>query len=295
MNVPRITDRHLLRRRLARAARRAGPDTRFLLERAIDDLLLRLSSVERRFGQAVALAAYGGSLASRLAASEKADEVFQMEICSAFAQDHDVPAFVGDEEALPLAPASVDLIASTLALQFVNDLPGTLFQIRRALRPDGLFLASLLGGQTLQELRQAFAEAEISLRGGAGPRILPMADVRDLGGLLQRAGFALPVADRDIVVVRYANALDLMRDLKAMGASNMLTERDRTPMRRDMLAMAADIYRQKFSDPDGRVRATFEMISLSGWAPHESQQRPAARGSAQVSLAEFLKENKRRR
>ncbi len=290
MAVPIITDRPALRRRLARAAGRHGRDARFLLDRAIDDLMARLGVVERRFDRAIAMSGFGRSLADRMVESSRTGTVYQMEISSALAVGANVPAFVGDEESLPLAPASVDLIASTLALQYVNDLPGALFQVRRALRPDGLLLASMFGGQTLQELRQAFVAAELELRGGAGPRFLPMADVRDLGGLLQRAGFALPVADRDVFTVRYANAFDLMQDLKAMGASNMLAERERTPMRRDVLLAAAEIYQRRFSDPDGRIRATFEMISLSGWAPHDSQQKPAERGSASVSLADYLKQ-----
>ena len=288
MSVPVITDRDLLRRRLARAARRPGVDAAFLLARAVDDLDARLGAVERRFARALALGSYTSGLADMLAQSGKAENVFRMEISPQLARDGDHPVFVADEEHLPVAPASVDLIASALALQFVNDLPGALLQICRALRPDGLFLGSLLGGQTLHELRSSFTEAEVELRGGAGPRFLPFADVRDLGGLLQRAGFALPVADRDVVIVRYDSAFELMRDLKAMGASNMLADRERKPMRRDLLLAAAETYQRRFADPDGRIRATFEIVSLSGWAPHESQQRPAARGSAQTSLADFL-------
>lgn len=297
MSVPVITDRKLLRRRLTRAAAKAGDgagaDVDFLLARAVDDMEIRLSAVERQFERAVALAGYDEGLAGMLRRSGKAATVFRMETSPALARRGGGPVFVGDEEHLPLAAESVDLIASALALQFVNDLPGALVQIRRALRPDGLFLCALLGGATLNELRQSFTEAEIDLRGGAGPRFLPFADVRDLGGLLQRAGFALPVADRDIVTVRYDTAFALMRDLKAMGASNMLADRERRPMRRDLLTAAAEIYHRRFSDPDGRVRATFEIVSLSGWAPHDSQQKPAARGSAQTSLADVLGKDKR--
>jgi len=288
MSVPFITDRDLLRRRLVRAARRPGDDAAFLLARAVDDLGARLAAVERRFARAVALGGYNAGLADMLVQSGKADTVFRMEISPELAGNSGHPVFVADEEHLPIAPASVDLIASALALQFVNDLPGALLQVCRALRPDGLFLGSLLGGQTLHELRSSFTEAEVDLRGGAGPRFLPFADVRDLGGLLQRAGFALPVADRDVIIVRYDTAFDLIRDLKAMGASNMLADRERKPMRRDVLLAAAETYQRRFADPDGRIRATFEIVSLSGWAPHESQQKPAARGSAQTSLADFL-------
>jgi SAM-dependent methyltransferase len=200
---------------------------------------------------------------------------------------------VGDEEALPLGVASIDLFASTLALQWANDLPGALIQIRTALRPDGLFLAAMTGGETLTELRQSLFAAESELRGGASPRVIPAADVRDLGALLQRAGFALPVVDRDKVIVRYDTAFDLFRDLRAMGASNALTDRDRRPVGHKLFLRAAEIYAEKFSDADGRIRATFDIISLSGWAPHESQQKPARRGSGEVSLADVLGSGKR--
>src|SRR5262249_29655842 len=161
-----------------------------------------------------------------------------------------------------------------LALQFVNDLPGTLVQIRRSLKPDGLFLAALLGGDTLTELRQAFALAETEIENGVSPRVAPFADLRDLGALLQRAGFALPVTDVDRVTVRYASPLALMHDLRRMGAANPLTDRRRTPLKRVTLARAMEIYQERYSDPDGRIRATFEIVWLSGWAPHESQQQP---------------------
>src|SRR5205085_7425697 len=177
-------------------------------------------------------------------------------------------------EKLPFAPESLDLVVSALALQFVNDLPGVLAQIRRALRPDGLLLAAMLGGDTLTELRQSFAAAEAEMEGGLSPRVAPFADLREVGALLQRAGFALPVTDVDRVVVRYDHAFALMRDLRRMGATNVLVERRRTPTRRATLLRMAQIYAERFSDPDGRIRATFDIVWLSGWAPHESQQQP---------------------
>ena len=194
----------------------------------------------------------------------------------------------GDVEALPLAPARFDLIVSALALQGANDLPGALVQIRQALKPDGLFLGAIVGGQTLRELREVLVEAETAACGGASPRVAPFADVSDMGGLLQRAGFALPVADSDVVTVRYADAFGLMADLRAMGATNALLARDRRPARREMFFRAAALYAERFADADGRIRATFEIVSLAGWAPHESQQKPARRGSGQVSLATAL-------
>ena len=198
-------------------------------------------------------------------------------------------AVVADEEALPFRDASLDLVVSALALQFVNDLPGTLIQIRRALKPDGLFLAAMIGGDSLAELREAFAAAEAEVEGGVSPRVAPFADLRDLGALLQRAGFALPVTDVDRLTVRYASPLALMHDLRRMGAGNALTERRRTPLRRATLRRMLEIYAERFADPDGRIRATFEIVWLSGWAPHESQQQPLEPGSAKTRLADALR------
>ncbi len=195
---------------------------------------------------------------------------------------------VADEEALPFAAESLDLAVSGLALHHVNDLPGALIQIRRALKPDGLFLGAVLGGETLKELREAWLIAEDEVSGGASPRVAPFADVRDLGGLLQRAGFALPVADTDVVRVTYASPLDLMREIKAMGASNVLTARRRVPVTRKLLFRAAEVYAERFALPDGRVSATFEIITLTAWVPHESQQKPLQPGSAKARLADAL-------
>ncbi len=192
-------------------------------------------------------------------------------------------------EALHLKPESLDLVVSALALQFVNDLPGVLAQLRRALKPDGLLLAAMTGGDTLSELRQAFAQAEAELEGGVSPHVAPVADLRDIGALLQRAGFALPVTDVDRVVVRYDDAFALMQDLRRMGAANILRERRRTPMRRATLLRMAQLYGAQFADGDGRIRATFEIIWLSGWAPHDSQQKPLQPGSATASLEAAVK------
>jgi SAM-dependent methyltransferase len=286
--VAEITDKRLLRRRLARAHsagdRRAG----FLIEHVTADLVERLSAIERRFEVAVAHGGQTSALADALLASGKAGSVIRLESTAA-AFPAAGAGVVGDEEALPFAPASLDLFVSVLALQWTNDLPGTLIQIRAALRPDGLLLAAMTGGRTLTELREALAAAESEIRGGASPRVVPAADVRDLGALLQRAGFALPVVDRDALTVRYSSAFDLFRDLRAMGATNVSPERERRPTRKSVFLRAAEIYAERFSDPDGRVRATFEIVSLSGWAPHESQQKPAARGSGKVSLAAALR------
>jgi len=199
-----------------------------------------------------------------------------------------VPDLVCHEDALPFAAGSIDLIASVLTLHTIDDLPGVLVQIRRALAPDGLFMAALPGGDTLMELREAFAAAEIEQTGGVSPRVIPFLDVRDLGSLLQRAGLALPVTDSDRITVRYDTMLDLLRDLRAMGATNPLMERSRTPTRRDLFLRAAQIYADRFSDSDGRLRATFQILSASAWGPSETQQKPARRGSATVRLADAL-------
>jgi SAM-dependent methyltransferase len=290
--VVRLTDKALLRRRLARAHRQATAGADFLMDRVVADLADRLAAVERRFDIAIAFGGQTDRLAQALQASGKVARVIRMEPVAAAFSDG-TPGVVADEEALPLAPGSIDLFASALRLQWTNDLPGALLQIRQALKPDGLFLAAMTGGRTLSELRDVLYAAEAEISGGTSPRVLPAADLRDLGALLQRAGFALPVADRDAITVRYENAFRLFRDLRAMGATNALVERDRRPASRRLFMRAAELYAERFSDPDERVRATFEIISLSGWAPHESQQHPARRGSAQVSLAQVLGSRKR--
>jgi SAM-dependent methyltransferase len=271
---PIIFDRTLLRARRRRAAA-LGPAT-FLIDRVAEDFSDRLATVLRRFELAVDLGTPTGALRRALATSGKIDRIVAADVITA------------DEEALPFRDGSLDLVVSALALQFVNDLPGTLIQIRRALKPDGLLLAALVGGDTLTELREAFAAAEAEIEGGVSPRVAPFADLRDLGALLQRAGFALPVTDVDRLTVRYASPFALMHDLRRMGATNALVERRRRPLKRATLARMAEIYSERFADADGRIRATFEIVWLSGWAPHESQQQPLQPGSAQHRLADAL-------
>lgn len=275
-DIPRLFDRALLRQRQARA-RRLGAET-FLFDRVAEDLADRLHAVLREFTAAADIGS-PGDLTSLL--SGRVSALARVEI--------------PDDEAsgLALGPASLDLAISALALQSVNDLPGVLAQVRRALKPDGLLLAATLGGDTLTELRQSFAAAEAELDGGVSPRVAPFADLRDIGALLQRTGFALPVTDVDRVVVRYDSAFALMQDLRRMGATNVLVERRRTPLRRATLLRMAQIYSERFADPDGRIRATFEVIWMSGWAPHESQQKPLKPGSAKMSLADAVKGVKR--
>jgi SAM-dependent methyltransferase len=286
MTDPLIFDRDLLGRRRARAAR-LGPAT-FLLDQVAGDLAERLSVVLRRFEIAVDLGTPADAVRRALAASNAIGTWLTVGPVSDQLTKHLGSRVVADEEALPLRDQSVDLVVSALALQFINDLPGALVQIRRALKADGLFLAALIGGETLTELRQSFAAAEAEIEGGVSPRVTPFADVRDIGILLQRAGFALPVTDVDRIVVRYASPFALMNDLRRMGATNVLVERRRSPLRRATLARTVEVYGNRFADPDGRVRATFDIVWLSGWAPHESQQKPLKPGSATHRLADAL-------
>lgn len=281
---PFIFDRELLRARRARAAA-LGAAT-FLLDRVASDLIERLSAVLRKFDLAADLGT--PSDAVRQALASVVGTVVAVDAKPMPRADHTSLNVAADLEALPFRDESLDLAVSALALQFVNDLPGTLAQIRRALKPDGLFLAALVGGTSLLELREAFAAAEAEIEGGVSPRVAPFADLRELGALLQRAGFALPVTDIDRIVVRYASPLALMHDLRRMGATNVLSARRRKPLRRDTLRRMLEIYDERFSDADGRVRATFEIVWLSGWAPHESQQQPLAPGSAKLRLADAL-------
>ena len=195
---------------------------------------------------------------------------------------------VADEECLPFGPGSFELVVANLSLHWTNDLPGTLIQVRQCLKPDGLFLGAMFGGETLHELRTALMQAEIELEGGASPRLSPLADLRDAGALLQRAGFALPVADVDRITVSYPHAFKLMKDLRGMGETNAIHTRRRNMTRRATLFRAAEIYQEMFGDRDGRIPATFDVLTLTGWAPDASQQQPLRPGSAQGRLADAL-------
>ncbi len=283
---PLIFDRALIRASRRRAAL-LGPAT-FLLDRVADDLAERLGTVLRRFDLALDLGTPGEQVREALHRLGSVATIVAADAAPPSGVRRAAPLVAADEEALPFRDGSLDLVVSALALQFVNDLPGVLVQVRRALKPDGLFLAALAGGDTLTELRQSFAAAESEIEGGVSPRVAPFADLRDLGALLQRAGFALPVTDTDRVTVRYDGAVALMHDLRRMGASNALLDRRRTPLKRATLMRMAEIYAQRFADNDGRVRATFEIVWLSGWAPHPDQQQPLRPGSAQARLADAL-------
>ena len=271
--APVLFDRALLRDRLRRA-QRLGPAT-FLLERVTEDMAERLNAVLRDFKDVAEVGIAPDQVARALAGRfERYARI-------------DLPT--RESEPLAIEAQSLDLVVSALAFQFVNDLPGVLAQIRRALRPDGLLMAAMIGGDTLTELRQSFAAAESELESGISPRVAPFADLRDVGALLQRAGLALPVTDVDRIVVRYDNVFGLMHDLRRMAATNILVERRRTPTRRATILRMAEIYSERFADPDGRIRATFDIIWLSGWAPHESQPKPLKPGSAKVSLEAAVK------
>ena len=283
---PLIFDRALIRARRRRAAL-LGPAT-FLLDRVADDLADRVGAVLRRFDLALDLGTPGETVREAICRLGSVATIVAADAMPAAGARSRPPLVTADEEALPFRESSLDLVVSALALQFVNDLPGVLVQVRRALKPDGLFLAALIGGDTLTELRQSFAAAESEIDGGVSPRVAPFADLRDLGALLQRAGFALPVTDIDRVTVRYDNAFALMRDLRRMGATNALLDRRRTPLKRATLMRMAEIYAQRFADNDGRVRATFEIVWLSGWAPHPDQPPPLKPGSARARLADAL-------
>ena len=287
---PLIFDRKLLNRRRARAA--ALEPATFLLDHVARELGERLSAVLRHFTLAVDLGTPTGAVRRTLAASGKVGTIIAAAPRAGMSAFLDpaagVLAVAADEEALPFRDGSLDLVVSALALQFVNDLPGTLIQVRRALKPDGLFLAALVGGATLNELRETFMLAETDIEGGISPRVASFIDVRDLGTLLQRAGFALPVTDVDRLIVRYVSPLALMHDLRRMGATNLLLDRRRRPLKRAVLQRMTQLYTERFSDPDGRVRATFEIVWLSGWAAHASQQQPLQPGTAQRRLADAL-------
>ncbi|MFO1058066.1 MAG: methyltransferase domain-containing protein [Dongiaceae bacterium] len=275
---------------------RAAPGLRghdFLLREAGERLADRLDDINRRFPLALDLGCHDGLLAELLRGRGGIERLVRADLSPAMAalargRALPGPALAADEEALPFAPASFDLVLSNLSLHWVNDLPGCLLQVRRMLKPDGLFLACLLGGETLAELRQALLQAELETRGGASPRVSPFAEIADGAALLQRAGFALPVADSDRLAVSYPDAFRLMADLRGMGESNAVAARDRRFIGRGLLLAAAAHYQQRFADAEGRLPATFQLIFLTGWAPHDSQQRPQRPGTAAARLADAL-------
>lgn len=278
---PQIFDPVRRAARLARATRRFG-EADFLHRRAADNAVLSLEATPRRFATVVDLSAHPNVFADRLADSDAGDRI-GAPVLPAGPRTRADPG----SGALEVEDGSADLIVSLMTLHWANDLPGALSQIRRALKPDGLFLGTLLGAGTLKELRGVLTEAELAERGGAQARVSPFADGFDGAGLLQRAGFALPVADVDRLTVRYPDLFALIRDLRAMGETNGLAGAVR-PLTRTIVARAASLYAERHGDADGRIPATFEIINLAGWAPHESQPKPLPRGSAKARLADAL-------
>ncbi len=282
-----VFDRAVLRQRRERAAR--DWDRRAFLKREIAGRLVdRLDDIRRTFARALDLGSHGDEISTALGERRTVEWLLRADLGHGFARLARGPAVVADEEFLPFAPESFDLVMSAMDLHWVNDLPGTLVQVRRILKPDGLLMGAMLGGATLWQLRQALAAAESEVEGGLSPRVSPFADLRDAAGLLQRAGFALPVADSETIEVEYENALALMRDLGAMGESNLIVERRRGLSRRATLLRAAEIYAERFAVASGRVAATFEVLFLHGWAPHDSQPKPLRPGSAAQRLADAL-------
>jgi SAM-dependent methyltransferase len=285
--VEKIFDQSLVEAHRARALRNADTKAGFLLDIVAEELAERVGVVERHFDRALELHGYTGETARQLMATGKIDAIERVETDARFGST-EAPVTIASLEEVPAEPESVNLIVSPLSLHLTNDTPGAFIQVRRALKPDGLFLAAIPGSGTLQELREALLAAEAELTGGASPRVIPFADVRDVGALLQRAGFALPVTDTENYTVRYDSLFALIRDLRAMGMTSPLSARSRTPVSRRFFLRAAEIYAERFSDPDGRIRATFSIIYLSGWAPHESQQKPLKPGSAKQRLSAAL-------
>lgn len=292
MSEPQLPfDRPLHRKRLDRASGVYG-QADFMKIRAVEDQILRLSSIMRQFPVAVDLGARRGSFARQLArtpdVADKIGLLIETDLSSAMLSGRKGQRLLMDEERNVFAAASLDLVVSSLALHWVNDLVGVLIQIRQSLKPDGLFLGSVYGGLTLTELRQSLLAAEDEVLGGAQARVSPFLDASDGAALLQRAGFALPVSDVDRVTVRYEHPMLLLRDLRTMGETSALLSRPLRTLRRDVLRRACEIYQQRFSDPDGRIRASFDIVSLTGWSPSDTQQKPLRPGSAKMRLAEAL-------
>lgn len=282
-----VFDRRSVRLHRDRAASKL-PAHDFLLREIAHRLVDRLDDFRRKFPVALDLGCRHGHLAGELARRGGARTLVHCDLSLAMVRRATGTRLVADEEALPFAEASFDLVVSLLNLHWVNDLPGALLQIRQVLKADGLFLAAMFGGETLKELRRSLAEAEIGEEGGLSPRISPFAEVRDAGNLLQRAGFALPVADSETLTVSYGDPLALLADLRGMGETNAVIERRKTASRRATLAQATRRYRQLYGDADGRVPATFQVIYLTAWAPDPSQPRPLRPGSAAMRLAQAL-------
>ncbi len=285
----RIFDRRLHAMRRSRAALRYG-EYSFLKQRAAEDIAERLDAINRSFGEVLDVGSHDGCISKALTQSDlpkdRVGNILTCDLSPAFAEL--TGGVCVDEEALPFASETFDLAVSALSLHWVNDLPGALIQICHVLKPDGLFIGAVFGGRTLNELRSCLTEAEEEVRGGAAPRVSPFLDMQDGARLLQRAGFAMPVSDTDVVTVRYDNMFRLLADLRGMGETASFADRRAPPLTRTILARATQIYAERVSDPDGRIRATFEIVSMSGWAPSPDQPKPKRPGSATTRLADAL-------
>ncbi len=282
-----VFDRGAVRYHRDRAA--ANPARHdFLFREVAARLMERLDEVDRKFARVLDLGCRHGTMSRDLRARAGVDLVIGCDLSAAMLRHAEGPAIAADEEALPFAPHAFDLACGALGLHWVNDLPGALIQLRRALRPDGLLLMAMLGGNTLHEMRRALIEAEAEIENGASPRVSPFVELRDAGALLQRAGFALPVVDVDTITVTWPDAFALMRDLRGMGEANAVRERRRKFTRRETLFTAARRYQELFADGDGRIPATFQVLYLTAWAPDDSQQKPLRPGSAAARLADAL-------
>lgn len=285
-----VFDRNLVRQHRTRAAHHFE-DADFLFMEGAERLYDRMMDIKRTFDIGLDLGCHGGEMAQVMAGSDRIQQLFQSDLSPEMAKRAAAVrsgTISADEEALPFGLGTLDIVTSNLSLHWVNDLPGALSQIRMALKPDGLFLGSIFGADTLQELRTVLSESEINLEGGLSPRISPFADVRDLGALLQRAGFALPVVDSDVITVKYQNPIKLLHDLRAMGETNAVLERRKTPLRRETLMHALNSYVEQYADEDGRIPATFHMLTMTAWAPAANQQKPLRPGSAKSRLADAL-------
>jgi len=287
-----LFDRALLKSRRERIFKQTkNKNYDYLLRYAANDIVDRTTLIKRNFPLVLNYGCHTGLLSQLMNELETMQCVISTDTVEECAQTAPRPATICDEELFPFANESFDLIVSALTLQWINDLPGTLRQIRNGLKPDGVFIAATLGSQSLCELRHCFLTAEEELYGGASPRVAPFVDVKDLGHLLQRAGFNLPVTDRDVLPVRYANAMQLMQEIKKMGAGNNLTNRHKAPSSRALFERVNELYHENFSDSDGRITATFEIVFLMGWAPHPDQQKPLRPGSGKVSLTNLFEGN----
>lgn len=280
-----VFDRNRLRQRRNRAAT-SYQSANFLKTRVMEDIEDRIASTARRFPFALSLGAFSSATGTNLVAFT--DTLIQSDLSDAIADNNRADCIVVDEEWLPFREASFDLVISALSLHWVNDLPGSLIQIQRTLKPDGFFVGVMPGGASFRELRQVLLQAETELTGGAEMRVSPFADALDMSGLLQRAGFTLPVSDRDRLTIRYDTIFDIFHDLQALGETHAPARKGRRPLSRRVLVRAGELYYEQFADPDGRLRVTLDLIWMTGWAPHPSQPKAKRPGSARVSLAEAL-------